>query len=287
MKALSFGEVLWDIYPERKTIGGAPFNFAAHLAGLGDDSYLISSVGDDELGKETLNEVASFGIKTDLISVIKKRKTGQCLVTLDDNSVPEYNLLTDVAYDYISADFTSLSADVLYFGTLSLRSDNNLESLCKILNNGKFNDIFVDINIRSPFYSSETVSFALENATIVKISDEELPVVSELIGIQFSDFKSFSAELSKRCNKIKYIIITLGSKGSYAYSAVDKAEYYSDAVKTDVLSTVGAGDSFSAAFIHKLYKGEDIQNCLDFASKIAAFVVSKYDAVPKYDLSKI
>ena len=125
MKVLAFGEVLWDVYPDSEHIGGAPLNFAAHFRKCGGDSSIITAVGKDKLGDKTVAEIGKMGIDTGFISRVDF-ETGKCIVTLDENHIPTYNLLGNVAYDYISApDLSGERCDVLYFGSLSLRNENN------------------------------------------------------------------------------------------------------------------------------------------------------------------
>lgn len=282
MKALAFGEVLWDVYPDKAYIGGAPLNFAAHLSKHGEEVYMLTSFGNDDLGKAALDVLNNFGISKDYCAVLKNRETGKCLVTLDNNRVPSYNLLDDVAYDYIDCQAEFSGFDLLYFGTLALRSSHNFEALRRMIQENDFEEIFVDINIRKPHYSKETVSFAFESATIIKVSDEELPVVAELLNLDKTDAKCFAKGLSKKYSKLKYIVITRGDKGAYAYDTLNNQECECLAQKVDAVSTVGAGDSFSAAFVHKLFSGEALNNCLAYASRVAAFVVSNFDAIPDY-----
>ncbi len=280
MKLLSFGEVLWDIYPDDKFIGGAPFNFAAHCALLGADSYMVSAVGSDELGNDTARKVKAFGVKTDFIGILSDKETGKCLVTLDENAHPTYNLLNDVAYDYIQFPKLTENFDVIGFGTLALRNKNNKKVLADILDTYSFGEVFSDLNIRAPFYSKESVDFCLSNATIVKISGEELPIVAELALGKYTEIEDTVLRLAGNFEQLKLIIITKGGNGSCCYDCKTKKFYYADAVPAKVISTVGAGDSFSAAFLVKYFNGEDISDCLRFASKISAHVCANADAIP-------
>ncbi len=286
MKVLSFGEILWDIYPDKKYIGGAPFNFAAHLAKHGEKAYMLSCLGKDSLGKEALLCLKEFGVLTDCISMSSVKETGQCLVTLDENAVPTYDLKRDVAYDYIDCDNINEAFDVLYFGSLALRDEYNLESLGRLLQKQSFKDVFVDINIRPPFYSHESVSFCMNAATILKVSSEELPIVADLLSIDSSiGYKEFARILKEKYGNLKIIVITLGADGAYCYDCKQDKAYSCESQKVEVASTVGAGDSFSAAFLYQYSRKKDIQFSLDYASKIAGYVVSKYDAVPNYDIN--
>lgn len=281
MKILSFGEILWDVYPDNAYIGGAPLNFGAHLAKQGAEVYMLSAVGKDELGEKALSVLEDWNLRTDYVKTVDK-ETGKCLVTLDGNSVPSYNLLSDVAWDCIDGEIDD-SFDVFYFGTLALRSETNVSTVKKLLAKGGFKEIFVDVNIRPPFYSEKTVGMALENATILKISDEELETVVALAGLEASGTEKTARAIATAYPNIKILIITLGAKGSVAYDVEKDKFFYADGIKVEVISTVGAGDSFSASFLRKYLECESIEACLAYATKISAFVVSKYDAVPDYE----
>lgn len=284
MKLLSFGEVLWDIYPDKKCLGGAPLNFVSHFVRQGGEGYIISAVGNDKLGALTQNSIEELGVSTRYLTVIEDKITGRCEVTLDENCHPKYDLADDVAYDYISVDrLLGKEFDILYFGTLALRREYNRSSLNKLLADCNFKEVFVDVNLRAPFYSKEVVRFVLENATVLKISDEELPMVCELIGVSFEDYRSVAKTLSKWFNKLRCVVITLGSNGAYAFDCIEKKEHFCKSEKVNVVSTVGAGDSFSAGFAYSHFCGDDIEKSLKFATKLAGFVVSNYEAVPKYD----
>ncbi len=283
MNVLSFGEILWDLYPDEKFLGGAPLNFAAHLAKHGENAYMVSAVGQDELGEAAIERIRQWGVHTDYITRIGEKQTGKCLVTLDEQSVPSYNLLEDVAYDYIPCGEITGDFDVLYFGTLALRSEANFKTLQELLKGNRFKEVFVDINIRPPFYSAETVKFAAENATILKISAEELPAVYAALGVPaLTPHPEFAGMLAQRHARLTCVIITLGADGAYVLDRRQRTEYRCSSAQVKVKSTVGAGDSFSAAFLSKYMGGCPMESCLDHAVKVAGFVVSEFDAVPDY-----
>jgi fructokinase len=150
-----------------------------------------------------------------------------------------------------------------------------------VLNNVKFNEVFSDLNIRAPYYSKETVMLCLENATIVKISDEELPVVCDLVfGRNDFDYKTAARMLSDKFTQLKIVVITRGAEGSYAYDCISGNEFSSAGEKVKVVSTVGAGDSFGAAFLVHYIDGKSIQDCLNIATRVSAYVVAHTEAVP-------
>lgn len=279
VRILGFGEIIWDVFPTKKHIGGAPFNFSAHAVKRGAQAYLVSSVGKDSLGKEALLMAKKYKIKTDYIGVVEK-DTGACNVTLDDNAVPSYNLLINVAYDYINADAVVGKFDALYFGTLALRGENNRNEIRKLLQKRLTKEVFCDVNIRPPFYDEESVKICCENATIIKISDEEMGVVSELLfGEKTDGIVDFQVRLSRAYPNLKLVIVTAGSKGSCVYKTDTNNYFYLPSTPTKVVSTVGAGDSYSATFLVEYLKGNDILDCMKKASNVSAHVVSKRGAI--------
>ncbi len=284
MKTLVFGEILWDIYPNAEYIGGAPLNFAAHLSKLVQDVALMTGVGNDILGEKAVKIIDSFGVNTDYIVKVSDKETGKCYVSFDQNNTPSYRILDDNAFDYITASDDINSFAVLYFGTLALRSNVNLNSVETLVKNNNFKEVFVDINIRPPFFSDETINFALNSATIVKISAEELNTVALACGLKFDGiYENFATSLANKFNNLKLVLITLGEDGAVCYDVLDKKYFQVPCVKVPVVSTVGAGDSFSASFLAKYLDGFDIQTCLNYAAKVSAFVVSSSETVPDYN----
>lgn len=287
MRVLSFGEVLWDVYASSKHLGGASFNFAAHFKKCGGEAWINTAVGDDDFGKETVNNVKKAGINTSYITISEK-ETGKCFVTLNDKQIPSYNLLNNVAYDDIKKPaITKGFFDALYFGTLALRCENNRNVIKQIISENIFDMIFVDLNIRPPYYSVDVVRFACANATILKISDEELPVVMDILNKEESSLNNCAEILKEEFNNLKIIIITKGEEGSLVYECQNRRFFPCRAQKVKVVSTVGAGDSFSAAFLAKYLETNDISKALSFAAKISAYVVSCIDAVPEYDVNTL
>ncbi len=280
MRILSFGEILWDIFPDEKKIGGAPFNFAAHAAKLGAESFMVSAVGNDENGIDALSEVDRLGIKRDYIHIDRKYKTGYCAVTLTDGK-PSYDLVRDVAYDHIPDVCPRGKFDALYMGTLALRSPDSRRAFEKLLKYTDAKEIFFDVNFRGNFYTRELVSTLLKETTILKISDEEIGFFGK------RDHINVLLDLSKTYPKLKYICLTLGKDGALVYDCRNKAILYSDKPKGTVVSTVGAGDSFAACFLVSILSGKSVSASLDRAVILSDFVVTQLGAVPDYDAKKL
>lgn len=281
MKLASFGEIIWDVYGCERNLGGAPLNICAHSSLYGFDAYLFSTVGDDELGKNAFGAVSAFGVKTDFIKQKSSLPTGRCNIALDSSGVPSYSIEENSAYDEIDAPDTPLKDfDVLSFGTLALRYSYNKKTLASIIKNNHFTEIYADLNIRAPYYSLQSVEFCLNNASIVKISSEEMPIVLNLLEIDCTSLKDAAKAIAKRFTNIKLLLITLGENGSFCFDTSSNKTYEASAVKTNVVSTVGAGDSFGAAFLASYLKNKDIAEALKIASHISAYVVSSMEAIP-------
>ncbi len=282
LKILSFGEILFDVYPETATLGGAPLNFCAHAARAGAKTAMLSAVGDDELGRDALAQVRSYDIDTRYTAILSDKMTGRCMVTLNEAGVPKYDLLRGVAYDYIPVpEFGDEHYDVLYFGTLSLRADYNRATLENLLERKIADEVFVDMNIRAPFYSAESILMGLKNATMLKISDEELPVIAEsILGAGEHKQEDVIAYIAKTFPNVKLLVLTCGGDGSVAYNFMTGEVTPCQAVKTKVVSTVGAGDSFCATFLVNYLNGVSVPEALTKASKVSAYVVSQEGAIP-------
>ena len=215
MKIISFGEIIWDIYSStERTLGGAPLNFAAYASMTGADVYLASAVGRDNIGNEALESIKALNVDCKYVSTSDK-VTGQCLVSLSESGTPTYKILEDVAYDFIDMpESLSCGFDAIAFGTLALRTRENRCTLERVLKSNRFTEIYTDLNIRPPFYSVESVRLCLENATIVKISDEELPIVTDLLFAEKTDIQSSVKMLFESFGNIKLILITCGAVGA-------------------------------------------------------------------------
>lgn len=285
MKALVFGEIIWDVYPDEQVIGGAPFNFSAHLSHLGNETYLISAVGEDELGEKALYMAKKHGVRTDYIQK-NRRPTGACTVTLDSAGVPCYNVLCDTAYDNIEAEeemiekIKALSPDVFYFNTLIQRSEKSRSSLLKILEGCCFPEIFCDINIRKDCFDRESVSLCMEKSTIVKISDEEAHYLYDMELIENTG-ASFPFAVAEKYPNLHLVVYTLGKKGSQVLDTRSGRLFESGKPEdVKVVSTVGAGDCFGATFISEYIAGKTVPDAIKFATERSNIVVSHREAIP-------
>lgn len=288
-KILSFGEIIWDVYDKRALIGGAALNFSAHTVRCGTETYMISAVGQDKLGKEAFSIIEKLGVRTDFIKVTDK-ETGRCLVSLDNNGVPSYHVVEDVAYDNIAVSDKDIAAikeiapDALYFGTLIQRSAVSRDSLHKLCSECIFREIICDINLRKGCYDSSSVAFCLDHATILKVSEEEEPLLRNLDCYECdpSSYISIAEAICEKHPQIQHILLTCGEHGCFIYSSQTKSHYFEKAKRVKVASTVGAGDSFTAAFISSYLSGETVSEAVRFGIDLSGFVVSRTEAIPDY-----
>ncbi|MBP5255495.1 MAG: hypothetical protein J6Z80_00410, partial [Clostridia bacterium] len=224
MKVIGFGEIIWDVYPEESVIGGAMLNFCSHMAHLGDTVCLLSAIGQDGLGKAALDELKRHGVMTGFVQKNKK-DTGRCIVTLDENKKPTFNVLTDTSYDNIRADvpviekIRGFGADLFVFNTLIQRSPVSRKALKTILDKVSFPEIFCDINIRQGCYDRESLLLCMEKATVVKISDDEGHFLLDLGIIEPYDPADLPRAVAEKFRNIRAVIYTRGAEGSEVFDA--------------------------------------------------------------------
>lgn len=282
MKVLAFGEILWDIIEGQPYIGGAPFNFAAHVVKNGGAASILSSVGNDELGRKAVEAAAGLGVDTSLIVTHPKRPTGTVDVFLKDGQ-PDYTIHEGVAFDEIRIEETGSIPggpfDVFYFGSLAQREQVSRETLDRILGKFSFREVFYDINIRKSYYSPTIIRSSLDRATIFKINDQESLLVSRLFYGSELPLEDFVQRIVQDFS-VPVVIVTAAEKGCYVFSG--PGFHHVPAVPVTVADAVGAGDAFSAAFITQLLSGSDVVTAARRANAVGGYVASQRGAVPAY-----
>lgn len=278
---VGIGELLWDVFPTGKRAGGAPVNFVYHAVQAGAEGCAISAVGDDDWGREILSELQANGIRG-IISMVPY-PTGRVLVELK-NGIPSYTIVEDVAWDHLPLTPEALAAvsraDAVCYGTLSLRHLHTRETVKKLLAAAPKNALrFFDVNLRQSYYSRELIDELLGFSNVFKLNDDELAVLRKLFGLTGTD-EEVCLALLKRYN-LRYLIFTAGEKYSVIYTA--DAISRIDTPRVTVADTVGAGDSFSGAFVCAVLKGAPLKEAHETAVKTAAFVCSRAGAWPKYN----
>ncbi len=285
IKILAIGEIIFDIFDGEAEIGGAPLNFCAHCVASGAESAIISAVGGDSLCQRALDSVNRFGVNSAFIQK-SDAPTGQCIVTLR-NGIPEYNVLRPAAYDKIEitdgllSEIRDYGADVFAFGTLIQRDEASRKAVKKIIGNTEFREVFCDLNLRTDCYDRESCLMCLKNATILKISDEEEPLLREFgFYKKHENAEGICKSICESFGNIKIIAYTMGEKGSVVYEKASDKFHVIPCFKTNVVSTVGAGDSYSAAFLCGYLKNGDTEKAAYDGARLSALVVSHREAVP-------
>lgn len=285
MKAIVFGEIIWDVYPEESVIGGAAFNFGAHMAHLGDEVYLLSAVGSDSLGEAAMGELARHGVRDELMQT-NSYPTGACTVTLNAEKIPSYHVHTNVAYDHIALTEKTVSrvraigAEMIYLNTLCQRGAESRAALHALLESVPFDECFCDVNLRTDCFDADSLKYCLSHATTVKVSDEEAHFIYELGLLEQTDVP-FEKALVERYPNLRLVLYTKGGEGSLVYEAASGKTYESGKPKpVRVVSTVGAGDCYGASFLHAYLANGDIENAIALATERSGFVVSQRAAVP-------
>lgn len=277
---VGIGELLWDMLPTGKRAGGAPINFVYHATQLGAEGYAISAVGNDVSGAEIIQELDKNGISHLLGTVAYP--TGSVMVELKDG-IPTYTIIEGVAWDHIPLTQEAIDlvkrADAICFGTLAQRSLESRTTIHTLLSYAREDSLrFFDINIRQSYYSKELIESMLERANIFKINDEELELVREMFGLS-DDEGTACRQLIDRY-KLRYMILTAGSRYSSVYTPDDSSTIQTP--KVTVADTVGAGDSFSGAFVYSLLTGKSLREAHRIAVETSAFVCTKEGAWPAY-----
>ncbi|RKS99117.1 carbohydrate kinase [Flavobacterium sp. 123] len=279
-KVICFGEVLYDVFPTHRKIGGAPLNVAIRMASLGINTQIISRVGNDEIGKELIQFIEENDVDTSSIQIDETFPTGEVIVRLDSKGSASYTINYPVAWDKIACvpedEINVKKADALIFGSLVCRDSVSHQSLLEIINYSKYT-VF-DVNLRAPFYTKELLINLMMQADFIKFNDDELYEISEYMNSPYNSLEQNIRFISEKTNT-KHICVTKGNHGAVLY--YDGKLYYNSGYKINVIDTVGAGDSFLASLLAKLLLGNDPQNAIDFACAMGALVAQSEGANPK------
>lgn len=280
---VGIGEALWDILPEGKKIGGAPANFAYHVSQFGLQSQVVSAVGDDKLGNEILENFGEKGLNV-LIDKVEY-PTGVVQVQLDAEGVPCYDIKENVAWDNIPftdrLERLAKRTCAVCFGSLAQRnvvSRQTINAFLDAMPNGKGQYKIFDINLRQGFYTKEILCNSMEQCNILKINDEELVTVSRMFGYPGIDLQDKCWILIAKYN-LEMLILTCGVNGSYVFTP-GKVSFV-ETPTVQVADTVGAGDSFTGAFVAAILKGKSVSEAHQLAVNVSAFVCTQNGAMPE------
>jgi len=277
---VGLGEILWDLLPDGKALGGATANVAVHAAALGARGVAASCVGDDDLGREILSCADDAGLDRQYIAVDPSHPTGTVTVDLDSAGKPTFTIHEDVAWDAIpfSGALAALAAqaDGVCFGSIAQRSEVSRQTIARFLAEAAGALRVFDINLRQHFYSGEIIEQSLQNADVFKLNDEELPVVVDLLSLA-DDPSVALTELVERFD-LRLVALTLGERGSVLMTPTQESSR--PAPKVDVVDSVGAGDAFTAAVTVGLLAGWELSAIHERAEQVAGYVCTQAGATP-------
>ena len=280
---VGLGEALWDMLPAGRQIGGAPANFAYHAGQFGHRAYAVSAVGRDEQGQELISKFEEA--KLNMGSPQVDYPTGTVGITLNESGIPQYEIREDVAWDNIpvSEELLALAQDTsaVCFGSLAQRNIVSRRTIQRFLeampDNRQTFKIF-DVNLRQNYYDREVIGTSLEYCNILKLNDEELPIIVQLLGVE-----GCGDEEKCRCLMKKYsldiLILTQGSRGSYVFTEDETS--FIETPKVEVADTVGAGDAFTGAFVGSLLNGKSVREAHITAVRVSAYVCTQHGAMPE------
>lgn len=282
MTVVGLGEVLWDMLPGGKQLGGASANFAYHAQMLGAEAWLVSRVGNDVLGHEILERLRAMHLLSDGVTVDPSAPTGTVGIELDRDGKPRFAIRENVAWDHILAsDFARAivaRADAVCFGSLAQRNETSRAAIRSLVAAARPDALRIfDINLRQKFFSPEILQTSLDLANILKINDEELPVLAQLFGLAGAPEEQI-AELARRFD-LKLVALTCGAQGSLFYAEGIYSEVAG--LPASVVDTVGAGDAFTAMMTLGCLAGWKLDRINRCANEVAAYVVSQPGATPR------
>lgn len=283
MNITSIGEILFDIYPSHKKLGGAPLNFIYHIKKLTDSGNIISRVGKDVLGNKAASELKLAQISLNYIQQDNLRSTGKANVQLNQDGEPKFNIDSDSAFDYIelneeNENLINSETDCLYFGTLAQRSEISRNTIQSLFNRGV--KYFADLNLRENFYDEDILTSTLMAADFTKVNYQEMHILNDLF-LQ-SDYNTEKAayELMEKFG-INMIAVTRGKNGSSIFENGKRFDYSSVDVK--VIDTTGAGDAFSAILCIGYLQGQENTFINKLANEFANEICKLEGALPKND----
>ncbi|AOW16874.1 carbohydrate kinase [Polaribacter vadi] len=279
-RIVCFGEVLWDVFPTHKKIGGAPLNVASRISSFNHKVAMVSAIGQDEYGQKLIEYLNQNKVDTENIQIKKEFQTGKVNVMLNEKGSASYDIKYPRAWDKIrfteGARNLVLNADAFVFGSLVARDETSRNTLFQLIEFAKYK-IF-DLNLREPYYTSEVLVYLMEKADFIKFNDDELYEVCKTLGSKYNSLEQNIKFIAEKTNT-KHVCVTKGPRG--AVLLYDNKFFYNSGFQIKVIDTVGAGDSFLGSLTSKLLNKENPQKAIDFSCAVGALVAQSEGANPK------
>ena len=279
---VGLGELLWDLLPSGRQLGGAPANFAYFANLLGDRGVVASRVGDDDLGRQAASRLRQLSSSTEYLQCDASYATGTVEVRVDAAGQPQFEIARPVAWDFLewTPAWKKLAeeTDAVCFGSLAQRSPVSRKSILQFVRSTRAQTLRVfDVNLRPPFYSREVLEASVALADVIKLNHDELPLLAELLGIAFTGERT-TAEALLQASKAKLVCVTRGRCGSLLVAKEGAAEH--PGFRVSVADTVGAGDAFTATLVHHCLRGTPLEEMNEAANRVGAWVATQAGATP-------
>lgn len=278
---VGIGELLWDVFPERKVLGGAPANFAYHASQFGYDGYAVSAIGQDLLGKEILSTLEEK--KLNYLVDNTDFPTGTVEVKLNTAGVPEYEICENVAWDNIP--FTARTENLakrtqtVCFGSLAQRNSVSRETIRRFISLMPEDSLKIfDINLRQHFYTKELIHESLLLSNMLKLNDDEVRIIAPYFDLEDKNEQDFCKKILEDYN-LEVLILTKGTDGSFIFTRRETS--FHPTPKVHVADTVGAGDSFTGAFVASYLRGDRIADAHQLAVEVSGYVCTQHGAMPR------
>lgn len=285
IQIVAFGEVVWDILPSGKVLGGTPLNLVFRCNSFNGQGFLLSRVGDDDFGNEAIEKLKELNISDDNVQMDSEFPTGTVHISFEDNYNPRYIVTPEVAFDHIefSAEALKLvrNADCLFYGLLPQRFGISKNTLRELINESPDSLHFFDLKLFEHFFNIKVVENLLERSNIVRIKEKEIGFLSAQLGLNTDDLSDFSAKLSAKY-KIDIILVTRGQNGVFAYHH-KKGAFYDPGYNIESIDNVGSGMAFSAGFILYYLNRKSIQQALNFGNAAGALNTTKRGATSYFN----
>jgi fructokinase len=284
-KIVAFGEVVWDILPDGKVLGGTPSNMVFRCNSFGEKGFLLSRVGDDDLGHEALKRLEEIGISTLDVQIDSEFPTGTVNITFDEKDDPIFNVTPDVAFDHIEFSTEALKlarkADCLFFGLLPQRFGISKNTIRELIRESPGSLKFFDLKLFPHFFNVDVINSLLRSSHIVRIKEKEIGFLTGKLGLNAGGLESFGKQLVEKY-KTELVVITRGEKGVFAFHK-DQGVFWDSGYLLKMKDNIGSGMAFSAGFLHCYLNGKTIQEALNFGNAAGALNATKFGATVFFD----
>jgi fructokinase len=288
-KIVAFGEVVWDILPTEKVLGGTPSNMVFRCNSFGEEGHLLSRVGDDELGHLALKRLEELGISVNNVQIDSEFPTGTVNISFDENQEPVFDVTPDVAFDHIEFSTEALKlvhdADCLFFGLLPQRFGISKNTIRELIKESSSSIKFFDLKLFKHFFNVNVVEYLLQSAHIVRIKEKEIGFLTSNLHLKPGSLEQFGEQLVKRFD-IDIILITRGFNGVFAFHK-NKGAFFDSGYVVDMKDNIGSGMAFSAGFLHLYLNGSQLQEALNFGNAAGALNATLVGATSYFSIKEV